>query len=79
MYHADMDKKQLESMIGNMKDAGCSGADIERVRNLYEAGFEAEIVKCLRRCRCDLIDELHSSQRKVDSIDRLIRSAEKSI
>ena len=79
MYDADMDKKQLESIIGNMKDVGCCDADIKRVGNLYEAGFDIEIVKCLRRCRCDLIDELHSSQRKVDSIDRLIRSAEKSI
>ncbi len=62
-----------------MKDVGCSGADIGRVHNLYEAGFEEEIVKCLRRCRCDLIEELHTSQRKVDRIDHLIRMAEKSI
>ena len=62
-----------------MRDAGCSDADIERVGNLYEAGLETEIVKCLRRCRCDLIDELHRSQRKVDCMDRLIRSTEKAI
>ena len=62
-----------------MRDAGCSDADIERVCNLYEAGFEDEIVKCLRRCWCDLIDELHRSQRKVDCMDRLIRSTEKAI
>ncbi len=74
-----MDKKQFESIIGNMKDAGCSDADIERVGNLYEAGLEAEIVKCLRRCRCDLVDELHRSQRKIDCMDRLIRSTEKAI
>ena len=79
MYDADMDKKQLESIIGNMKDAGCCDADIKRVGNLYEAGFEIEIVKCLRRCRCDLIEELHTNQRKVDCIDRLIRLAEKTI
>ena len=69
----------MESIIGNMRDAGCSDADIERVGNLYEAGLETEIVKCLRRCRCDLIDELHRSQRKVDCMDRLIRSTEKAI
>ena len=72
-----MNKKQMESIIGNMRDAGCSAADIERVSNLCEAGFEAEIVKCLKRCRCGLIDEMHRSQRKVDCMDRLIRSIEK--
>ena len=72
-----MNKKQLESIIGNMRDAGCSDADIERVGVLYEAGFKAEIVKCLRRCRCELIGEMHRSQRKVDCMDRLIRSTEK--
>ena len=63
-------------MIANMGDAGCSRTDIERVRNLHESGFDDEIIKCLRRCRCDLIEELHRNQRRVDCIDHLIRVAE---
>ncbi len=59
-----------------MGDAGCSRTDIERVRNLHEAGFDDEIIKCLRRCRCDLIEELHRNQRRVDCLDHLIRAAE---
>ena len=67
---------EIEKIVTNMGDAGCSRADIERVRHLHEAGHDDEIVKCLRRCRCDLIEELHRNQRKVDCMDHLIRTAE---
>ena len=71
-----MKSLDIETIIANMGDAGCSSADIDRVSRLHEAGLEGEIIKCLRRCRCDLVEELHKSQRKVDCMDHLIRSAE---
>ena len=71
-----MKKTDIERIIVNMGDAGCSSADIERVRSLHEAGHDDEIIKCLRRCRCDLIEELHLSQRRVDCMDHLIRATE---
>ena len=71
-----MKNTDIERILINMDDAGCSGADIERVRRLHEAGFDDEIVRRLRRCRCDLMEELHRSQRKVDCIDHLIRATE---
>ncbi len=71
-----MKNTDIEKVIANMGDAGCSHTDIERVRNLHEAGFDDEIIKCLRRCRCDLIEELHRNQRRVDCMDHLIRAAE---
>ena len=66
----------IEKIVINMCDAGCSGADIERVRGLHEAGLDDDIVRCLRRCRCDLIEEVHRSQRKIDRLDHLIRATE---
>ena len=71
-----MKNTDIEKIIVNMGDAGCSSADIERVRSLHMAGLDDEIIKCLRRCRCDLIEELHMNQRRVDCIDHLIRTAE---
>ena len=71
-----MKNSDIEKIIVNMGDAGCSNADIERVCRLHEAGLDSEIIKCLRRCRCDLIAELHMSQRRVDCMDHLIRTAE---
>ena len=74
-----MKNTDIEKILINMGDAGCSAVDIERVRSLYEAGLEDDIVRCLRRCRCDLMEELHRSQRKVDCMDHLIRAAENNL
>ena len=71
-----MKNTDIENILINMGDAGCSGEDIERVRKLHEAGLDEDIIRCLRRCRCDLMEELHKSQRKVDCMDHLIRAAE---
>ena len=71
-----MKSSDIERIIANMGDAGCSSADIERVSSLHKAGHDDEIIKCLRRCRCDLIEELHQNQRRVDCMDHLIRAAE---
>lgn len=68
----------IEMIAMNMLAAGCSPDDIERVRAMYEAGLDGDIVKCLRRCRCDLMDELHKTQRRVDCMDVLIRQAERN-
>ena len=56
-------------------DAGCTAADADRVRRMHEAGMDEEIIRCLRSCRCALMDELHEKQRNVDRMDHLIRSA----
>ena len=74
-----MKNTDIEKLLISMEDAGCPDADIERVRRLHEAGLDDDIVRCLRRCRCDLIEELHKSQRKVDCIDHLIRAAESGL
>lgn len=71
-----MKNTDIETILINMSDAGCSEVDIERVRRMHETGHEVEILSCLRRCRCDLMEELHESQRRVDCMDHLIRAAE---
>ena len=71
-----MKNMNIERIVVNMGDAGCSAEDIERACRLHEAGLDDELIRCLRRCRCDLIEELHESQRRVDCMDHLIRVAE---
>lgn len=71
-----MIKTDIIEIVENMDAACCSRDEIERVRALHEAGLDSEIVKCLRKCRCDLINELHDAQRRVDRLDHLIRSTE---
>ena len=41
-----------------------------------KAGLDNEIIHCLRKCRCSLMDDLRESQRRVDRMDRLIRMTE---
>ena len=71
-----MKDKDIEMIIADMTAAGCGRADTEKVRRMHEAGMDAEILQCLRSCRCAMMDELHDRQRKVDRLDRLIRSAD---
>jgi hypothetical protein len=45
---------------------------------LMEAGKTDELIRHLRRCRCELVDAMHESRRRVDRMDTLIRQAEKT-
>ena len=55
--------------------SGCGSADTDRVMRMHEAGMDEEILVCLRKCRCSMIEDLHEKQRKIDCMDRLIRRA----
>lgn len=73
MYHADMKDTEIKAIIEDMKAAGCGSEDTDRVLRMHEAGMDEEILICLRKCRCSMLDELHERQRKIDRIDRVIR------
>ena len=73
MYHTVMKDTDIKRIIEDMKAAGCGSADTDRVMRMHEAGMDEEILVCLRKCRCSMIDELHERQRKIDHIDRIIR------
>ena len=61
------------SMKECMTDAGCSDASIRRAETLYQSGRADELIRCLRSCRCDALEEIHEKQRKLDRLDKLIR------
>ena len=60
-----------------MTDAGCSAAAIERAKHLYQAGADEDLIRCLRACRCDALEQLHEKQKQLDRLDKLIRDAKK--
>ncbi len=62
-----------------LTDAGCGEGAIETAQRLLAAGQTRELIRFLRLCRCDLMDELHEKQRRVDRMDLLIRKTEKTI
>ena len=68
---------EIKALIENLTDNGCSREGVSRAKALYEAKDMDGLVKHLRKCRCDLVEEMHRSQRKVDRMDYLIRQAQK--
>ena len=68
---------EVKTLIGILTDSGCSAEGTRRAKAFYEAGDMDGLVKYLRKCRCDLVEEMHDSQRKVDRMDYLIRQTQK--
>ena len=56
-----------------MTDAGCSAAAIEQAESLCRSGRAADLIRCLRLCRCDALEEIHEKQKQLDRLDMLIR------
>ena len=56
-----------------LSEIGLSQEEISAAERLREAGKHDDLQKYLRLCRCDLIDEMHPTQKKVDNLDYLIR------
>ena len=63
---------ELQAMLDNLADAGCTKHDAEIAGELYKNGQLDELIRLLKKCRCSLMDEMHESQRKVDRMDYLI-------
>ncbi|MBR4234436.1 MAG: hypothetical protein IKR85_00055 [Clostridia bacterium] len=69
---------QHEEIVSCLKEIGCPQSAIDRAEALVQAGDGEALIRCLRRCRCDLMDDLHESQKRVDRMDYLIRQTEKT-
>jgi len=58
-----------------MEDAGCSASAISRAESLLQAGAVEDLIRCLRSCRCDTLEQIHEKQKQLDRLDMLIRDA----
>ena len=70
--------EELEKILTNLSDAGCGSEELQKAKQLYEAGDTEALIRYFRKCRCSRMDELHESQRKVDCLDYLIRQTAKT-
>ncbi len=61
----------------SMLDAGCSASAVERAESLCRSGRSEELIRCLRACRCDALEEIHEKQKQLDRLDMLIRETKK--
>ena len=60
-------------------NVGCSEKSAQAVERLVMAGQFGDALRQMKVIRCDLMNELHQSQRRVDCLDYLIRQTEKAI
>ena len=65
------------SMRECMCDAGCSEPAIRQAEHFYQNGNVEELLRCLRLCRCDALEEIHGKQKQLDRLDKLIRDTKK--
>ena len=70
---------QKENLVIALSDAGLSQEAIEKAERLWEAGRARDLIRHLRLCRCELMDILHESQKRVDRVDTLIRQTERTM
>ena len=61
-----------------LTDLGCNPVKASRLAELVETNRLAEAKQQLRCLRCDLMEELHVIQRRVDQLDWLIRETERA-
>ena len=61
------------SLAETLSEIGLSQDEISTAERLNESGNTDDLKKYLRICRCDLMDEMHHTQKKVDNLDYLIR------
>lgn len=70
---------QKENLAITLSDAGFDHEAIEKAERLWDAGRTRDLIRHLRLCRCELMDILHESQKRVDCLDTLIRQTEKAM
>ena len=59
--------------------AGCPECSAQAIKHLLDEERFHDALHKMRVIRCDLMEELHQSQRRVDCLDFLIRQTEKEI
>ena len=71
--------EQMERLKLALSSAGCGQEAIDKAERLLGAGQEEALLRHLRLCRCDLMEQLHESQKRVDCMDYLIRQTRKEL
>ena len=68
---------QPETAEQCMNNIGVSRENAEYIASLLANNRKEEAKQRLRILRCELMDEMHACQRRVDQLDWLIRETEK--
>ena len=58
-------------LIENLKDAGCSREDIDKIVALYSKGDMIGMEKAIRKTRREQLEKIHEFQQYIDRLDYL--------
>ena len=64
-------------LISCLSDGGFDGATVREAVRLYKCGNRNDLKQYLKSKRCDLIEQMHKSQRRIDRFDYVIRQTDK--
>ncbi len=67
-----------DSLIRNLKDAGCDETTIKKYLRLQKEGRRQEQYRLLSMQRALLLDQVHASQHMIDCLDYLVYSMKKA-
>ncbi len=68
---------ERDQLMQGLADAGGTQETGTAICTLFETGEYGEMLRQMKKQRCELIHEMHESQKKIDCIDYLIRLQEK--
>lgn len=61
-----------EDIIQNLKDAGCEDDAIQCFMEKFQSGKQTQGIQLLQKHRCNLLDNLHKEQSRIDCLDYLL-------
>ena len=67
-----------ETLKTGLVDVGMRQELVDRAMELCRTGQADDLVRFLKVQRCELVEKMHESQRKVDRLDYLIRQTKQS-
>ena len=71
-------RENEESIIQNLKDAGCNAETIENFMAALREGNQAHGLKQLAAYRQTLLDVIHQEQKYIDCLDYLVYQMQKT-
>ena len=60
-----------------LADAGFDGDTVREAVRIYKTGSKNDLKQYLRSKRCDLIEQMHESQKRIDRFNYVIRQTDK--
>ncbi len=63
--------KESESLVQNLKDAGCNQETIEKYCQCCDRGDQRGKERLLEQHRRELLDDMHRAQKRIDCLDYL--------